>query len=195
LATDDDRIENAARKLGVPVVMTRPDHASGTDRVFEAAQLLSWPSEGVVVNIQGDEPALEPAMLRDLITPFQHSAAQVTTLARMIPAADAQNPDLVKVVLDARGWALYFSRSVIPFVRGKHPPVHWGHIGIYGFRMSTLARFVTLEIGELERIEKLEQLRLLEHGIPIQVVPTRYVSHGVDRPEDIAKVIPLLRSV
>jgi len=194
LATDDDRIAEAARELAVPVVMTRTDHNSGTDRVFEAAQKLDASPESVIVNIQGDEPALQPAMLSQLIAPFEDPGVQVATLARIIAASQAQSPDLVKVVMDKSGRALYFSRASIPYTRGDAPPAYRGHIGLYAFRMSALERFVALDPGQLEQLEKLEQLRFLENGIPIQVVPTCHVCQGVDRPTDIAKVIQLLQA-
>jgi 3-deoxy-manno-octulosonate cytidylyltransferase (CMP-KDO synthetase) len=196
LATDDERIARAARNLAVPVVMTRGDHASGTDRVLEAAQILGAAPEDLIVNIQGDEPALQPAMLSELISPLANprgdSDVAVATLARRVSAAAAQNPDLVKVVLDRRGRALYFSRAPIPHGRTGCDPAYWGHIGLYAFRMAALQRFVALGPGLLEQCEKLEQLRFLENGISIQVVPTVHICQGVDRPEDIPKVVQLL---
>jgi 3-deoxy-manno-octulosonate cytidylyltransferase (CMP-KDO synthetase) len=147
----------------------------------------------VVVNIQGDEPALEPDMLTALIAPFSSPSVQVTTLARPISPSEALNPDQVKVVMDERQQALYFSRCPIPFRRqGKEGQYH-GHIGLYAFRMKTLQRFVALRKGVLEQQEALEQLRLLENGIPIQVVITHHTSHGVDRPEDVAAVEKILQ--
>jgi 3-deoxy-manno-octulosonate cytidylyltransferase (CMP-KDO synthetase) len=188
LATDDARIQSAAQKLGIPVVMTRSDHPSGTDRVLEAAQKLNLAADAVVVNIQGDEPALDPAMLTELVQPFREPDIQVATLARKISSGQAQNPDLVKVVFAAEGRALYFSRSPIPYPRQLENSNHYGHIGIYAFRMPVLQKFVALPQGRLEVTEKLEQLRLLENGIPIHIVVTKHQSIGVDRPEDIEAV-------
>jgi 3-deoxy-manno-octulosonate cytidylyltransferase (CMP-KDO synthetase) len=185
LATDDERIQSAAEKFDIPVVMTRTDHPSGTDRVLEAAQKLDLPPDAVIVNIQGDEPALQPAMLTELVGPFSGPEIQATTLARHVNAGDAQNPDLVKVVFSAKGRALYFSRSPIPYHRDLPSNNHYGHIGIYAFRMPVLQKFVALPQGRLELTEKLEQLRLLENGIPIHIVVTKHQSIGVDRPEDI----------
>jgi 3-deoxy-manno-octulosonate cytidylyltransferase (CMP-KDO synthetase) len=192
LATDDRRIESAAKKLKIPVVMTRPDHPSGTDRVREAAEILNIGDHAVVVNVQGDEPALDPAMISQLIKPFADPAVLVSTLARSIDATAAQNPDQVKVVLDTGGNALYFSRALVPWPRDSVPDAFLGHIGIYAFQCRILKKFVALPMGRLEAIEKLEQLRLLENRIPIHVVKTTYESIGVDRPEDIDRVSRLI---
>lgn len=188
LATDDQRIENAAKKLNVPVIMTRSDHPSGTDRVLEAAIKMDIEDDAVVVNIQGDEPAMQPKMISQLILPFKNPATCVSTLARRIDYKDAENPDQVKVVLDGSNDAIYFSRSVIPYPREGASGSFLGHIGIYAFRLNILKQFVSLPVGQIEAIEKLEQLRLLENRIPIHVVETELKSFGVDRPEDIATV-------
>jgi 3-deoxy-manno-octulosonate cytidylyltransferase (CMP-KDO synthetase) len=192
LATDDGRIEAAAKKLGVPVIMTRNDHPSGTDRVLEAALNIDIDDNAVVVNIQGDEPAMQPKMISELIAPFADPETQVSTLARIIDRHAADNPDQVKVVLDNASRAIYFSRSLIPYPRDAQPMEFLGHIGLYAFRMNALKRFVELPPGRLEGIEKLEQLRLLENGIPIHVVITELQSFGVDRPEDIERVSRLI---
>lgn len=192
LATDDERIFNTAKSLNVKVVMTRKDHASGTDRVFEAAELLSVPDNAVVVNIQGDEPALNPSMLYELLHDFHQPEVQVTTLARRIAPEEAENPDRVKVVFAKDGKALYFSRSFIPFFQNPEGTWIYGHIGLYAFRMSALRKFVAMGPGRLEETEKLEQLRLLENGVPIHVTVTEHRSIGVDRPEDIAFVTDIL---
>ncbi len=192
LATDDHRIFSAAEKRDVPVVMTREDHLSGTDRVLEAARRLQVPEDAVVVNIQGDEPALEPAMLTELVAPFTLPEIQVTTLAREIDSTEAENPDRVKVVFSKDGRALYFSRTAIPHAREGNG-LFYGHIGLYAFRMNVLEQFVALGPSRLEVTEKLEQLRLLENNIPIHVVKTHCQSIGVDRPEDIEIVTRLLK--
>lgn len=193
LATDDERIVASAKSLNVPVVMTRNDHISGTDRVLEAAEKLCVPENAVVVNIQGDEPALEPAMLSELVQPFELPEIHVTTLARKIHSKEAENPDLVKVVFDRDHKALYFSRAPIPVSRNGKEEVLYGHIGLYAFRMKILRQFVFLGPSRLEVIEKLEQLRLLENGISIHVVITNYRCTGVDRPEDIKTVSKILQ--
>lgn len=195
LATDDHRIFSTAEALSIPVLMTSPNHTCGTERVLEAARLLAVPEDGVVVNIQGDEPALVPEMLTALISPFASPAVQVTTLARQISAEEAQDPDQVKVVMGNEHQALYFSRLPIPFPRDGKNDGYFGHIGLYAFRMKTLERFVALDKGVLEQKECLEQLRLLENNIPIQVVVTPHKSHGVDRPADIAVVERILQGI
>jgi 3-deoxy-manno-octulosonate cytidylyltransferase (CMP-KDO synthetase) len=198
LATDDERIMNAAAAWNVPALMTARGHESGTDRVLEAARLLGAQADAVVVNVQGDEPALEPAMLEELLAPFSGPRArevQAATLAAPLDRADAASPDRVKVVLDAAGRALYFSRANIPFRRdaeGEGGVAPLLHVGLYAFRMATLERFSALPQGRLERTEKLEQLRLLENGIPIHVAITGHACHGVDRPEDIAHIEHIL---
>ena len=195
LATDDDRIFQAAESLKVPVVMTRSDHRSGTDRVLEAARQLKVGSDSVVLNIQGDEPLLEPRMLTQLIQPFSSVSVQVTTLARAFEAGEERGQDRVKVVFSNTGRALYFSRSTMPFQREGQTDTVYLHIGLYGFRMKALEQYVALEQGRLEAIEKLEQLRLLENDIPIQVVVTEHQSIGVDRPEDLAVIEKLMSEI
>ncbi len=192
VATDDDRVMWAAEELGVPCVMTRFDHESGTDRVMEAARALRAPAGALVVNIQGDEPLLEPSVLTRLLEPFSSPEVMVTTPVVRISSDEARNPDLVKAVFDADGRALYFSRALVPYPRDGEGGNFFGHIGIYAFRMKTLETFVSLGTGRLERTEKLEQLRLLENGIPIHVVETDFKSVGVDRPGDVREVAAIL---
>ncbi len=192
LATDDARIYTAAEGLDVPVVMTRKDHPSGTDRVLEAAEHLGVRDEAVVVNIQGDEPSLEPGMLSELLAPFANATTRVATLVRKATAADVESADAVKVVFSKSGKALYFSRSFIPFHRDMPPEYVYRHIGMYAFRKETLKKFVTFGPSSLEQTEKLEQLRLLENDIPIQVVVTTSRSVDVNRPEDIDTVSRIL---
>ena len=192
VATDDQRIYTAAKKLSVPVIMTRDDHPSGTDRVYEAATELKVANNSVVINIQGDEPALVPDMISQLIKPFSNPETQVSTLAHVIDAGAAENPDQVKVVLGKDGRAIYFSRAMVPYPRDGGANEFYGHIGLYAFKMNTLKQFVTLPAGQIEVIEKLEQLRLIENHIPIHVVITQHKSFGVDRPEDIDKVSKLI---
>jgi len=198
LATDDERIQQAADSFDIPVVMTRSDHKSGTDRVLEAARYMNVPRDAVVVNIQGDEPCLEPAMISELVRPFIDEDVQVTTLARKMGAAEAESPDRVKVVFAFDGRALYFSRAPIPYPRQEKDSSaeanYWLHIGLYAFRMHALERFSDLSPSRLEKREKLEQLRMLENDIPIQVVETTHTSHGVDRPEDLEAAVAFLKS-
>jgi 3-deoxy-manno-octulosonate cytidylyltransferase (CMP-KDO synthetase) len=192
LATDDDRIALAAEKLDVPVVMTQDDHESGTDRVLEAAEALKVSHDAVVVNIQGDEPALNPSVISEMIVPFKNQDVLITTPVRKITTKEAQNPDMVKVVFNLNQKALYFSRSPIPYPREVQGSEFYGHIGLYAFRMNALRYFVALQPGRLEKTEKLEQLRLLENEISVHVIKTKHNCVSVDRPGDIEKVIKTL---
>jgi 3-deoxy-manno-octulosonate cytidylyltransferase (CMP-KDO synthetase) len=192
LATDDQRIFDAAQAYNVPAVMTAKDHQSGTDRVLEAANQLALDDDAVVVNIQGDEPCLEPAMLTDLLSPFENCNVHVTTLATPMGYEDALSADRVKVVRAKNGRALYFSRSLVPHDRDEKVHGFLLHIGLYAFRMEALKRFGQLDPSPLEMREKLEQLRLLEDGIDIYVTETSHTCHGVDRPEDLEKAKQIL---
>jgi 3-deoxy-manno-octulosonate cytidylyltransferase (CMP-KDO synthetase) len=199
VATDDARIMRAAEELGMNCVPTRPDHPSGTDRVYEAARLLGIADDAVVVNIQGDEPLLDPNALDALVAPFapcsqEAATVQASTLAVEVDGERALSPNQVKVVTATSGDALYFSRALIPHVRdGKAGSRSYlGHIGLYAFRMRVLARFVELPPSSLEQAEKLEQLRLLENGIPIRVVLVERHNPGVDTPEDLQRVLRIL---
>jgi 3-deoxy-manno-octulosonate cytidylyltransferase (CMP-KDO synthetase) len=184
------------KALDVPVVMTDPGHHSGSDRIMEAAGKLGLEDDAVVVNIQGDEPALDQEMLGSLVEPFTDAKIQVTTLARVIDPVQAENPDRVKVVRSQQGFALYFSRSRIPYIRDEAGPDtdYLLHIGIYAYRLSALRTFTSLPPSPLEKIEKLEQLRLLEAGIGVHVVMTDYLGFGVDRPEDLELIIKQLQA-
>lgn len=191
LATDDRRIYDAAVALDVPVMMTKPDHPSGSDRIKEAAELLGLDDDAVVVNIQGDEPTLDPAILSKLVEPFKDPGIQVTTAASVLDAQQADNPDRVKVVRSQRGFALYFSRSKIPHIRDEADgdTNYLLHIGIYAYRLAALKQFTSLPPSPLEKIEKLEQLRFLEAGIRVYVLTTDYKGFGIDRPEDLALIL------
>ncbi len=194
LATDDARIADAADRHGIPCELTRDDHPSGTDRILEAALKTGIPDTAVVVNIQGDEPALHPDMLTELIRPFDDPAVQATTLIRREKPPAADNPDQVWVTVDRNANALYFSRARIPMDFAATDAPGYRHIGLYAYRLPTLRSFVHLGPGRLEQIEKLEQLRLLENGIPIRTVLTRHRSQGVDRPADVETVTGLLKA-
>jgi 3-deoxy-manno-octulosonate cytidylyltransferase (CMP-KDO synthetase) len=191
VATDDERIAEAARGFGAPVRMTRADHISGTDRVAEAA---SAEIAELVVNIQGDEPLIDPTAIDAAILPLLHDPSiQMGTLKKRIEdAREIGDPNVVKVVTDRSGNAIYFSRSTIPFVRGgdsEAPLVaHYKHIGLYIYRRDFLLGYSDLPVGPLERAERLEQLRALENGHSIRVVETEYESLGVDTPEDLERV-------
>lgn len=191
VATDDDRIAAAVRAAGGEARLTRADHATGTDRVAETAAALA--PDAVVFNVQGDEPLVALDLLRDLVAAMRADPAlDIVTAAHRCHDADGfASPHVVKVVIDARGRALYFSRSGIPYAR-TGAPSYLRHIGIYGFRRASLSRFVNLQRGTLEEREGLEQLRALEHGMQIRVLLTEHVSQGVDTPEDLKAVEKIL---
>lgn len=191
-ATDDERIATAVRAHGFEAVMTDPLCMSGTDRVAEVARGVAANAD-VLLNIQGDEPLLDPRAVTLLATAFRDPAVGMATLCRELEdEEEIRRPQVVKVVTNLAGDALYFSRSRIPFDRsGMGAPV-FGHLGLYGFRRDVLARFAALPPSPLETTEKLEQLRALENGIAIRVLTTRYAGFGVDTPEDLERARALL---
>jgi 3-deoxy-manno-octulosonate cytidylyltransferase (CMP-KDO synthetase) len=186
IATDDARIRDAAAKFGAPVAMTRADHPSGTDRVAEAA---SADPAAIVVNIQGDEPLIDPAAIDAAAQCLLDDASlPMATLSRRIANADdITNPNVVKVVTSLTGDAICFSRNPIPYDRAGGA-VYFKHIGLYVFRRDFLLGYSSLPVGPLERVECLEQMRALENGFRIRVVETNYESIGVDTPEDLEAV-------
>jgi 3-deoxy-manno-octulosonate cytidylyltransferase (CMP-KDO synthetase) len=196
IATDDDRIRDAAISFKARVMMTRPDHPSGTDRVAEVA---SASSAELVVNIQGDEPLIDPAAIDAAILGLLDTDDLVmgTLKKRIEREEEIADPNVVKVVTDARGDAIYFSRSTIPYVRdsGAEPAAYFKHIGLYVYRREFLLAYPDLPVGPLEKAERLEQLRALENGHRIRVVETEYESLGVDTPEDWARVAALYEQV
>jgi 3-deoxy-manno-octulosonate cytidylyltransferase (CMP-KDO synthetase) len=186
IATDDDRIFAEARRWGAVARMTRTSHPSGTDR---AAEVAAGDTADVIVNIQGDEPLIDPAAIDAAVNGLlPSSSATMSTLKKRIEdPAEISNPNVVKVVTDLSGDAIYFSRSPIPFVRGGQG-AHYKHVGLYVYRRDFLLSYSGLPVGPLEQAEKLEQLRALENGYKIRVVETEYDSVGVDTPEDLARV-------
>ena len=187
VAADDPRVEQAVKAFGGHVVMTKPSHPSGSDRVWEAAQ--STDAE-LIVNVQGDEPFLPHEVIDDLIDAMHGpDAPAMGTVVLPCSRADiAANPNLPKVVLTSDDYALYFSRSMIPYLReGGEETEVYRHWGIYAYRRETLAKFVSLPEGRLERCEKLEQLRALENGIRIKVIKTSFDSIGIDTPDDLVR--------
>jgi len=189
IATDDERIADAARSFGASVRMTRTDHLSGTDRVAEVA---SADSAELIVNIQGDEPLIDPAAIDAAILPLLHDDdIEMGTLKKRIEdLREIGDPNVVKVVTDRAGNAIYFSRSTIPYGGA----VHYKHVGLYVYRRDFLLGYSDLPVGPLERAERLEQLRALENGHPIRVVETEYESLGVDTPEDLERVSKLFEA-
>ena len=189
VATDDERIAAAVERFGGRWVMTSPDHASGTDRIAEAVRGLAC---DLIVNVQGDEPALSPAAIEEAIAPLAADPSIVMgTLGNALdPASDPQNPNAVKVLVDRHGFALYFSRAPVPYRRTADAPgaAVLRHVGLYVYRRDFLFTFAALPRTPLERAESLEQLRALEHGFRIKVVETAWRSVSVDTPEDLDRV-------
>ncbi len=192
VATDDRRIAEAVSRFGGQVRMTSAAHQSGTDRLAEVATALSC---DLVVNVQGDEPLIEPQMIDDAVAPFAgEPALEMSTLRKRIEdEADRHNPNVTKVVVDSRDFAMYFSRAPIPYTReGSPPATAWRHVGLYVYRRDTLLRLSRLPPGPIERAEALEQLRALTHGIRIKCVETACESMGVDTPADLERVRALV---
>jgi 3-deoxy-manno-octulosonate cytidylyltransferase (CMP-KDO synthetase) len=195
IATDDFRIAEAAFDWGAEVAMTSPNHASGTDRIAEVAGKLKQFAH--VVNIQGDEPLIDPKLIDRLVRELQRDRKleMITAAHPFADPREAQSPHQVKVVVDQKGAALYFSRATIPFAHDASTrSQYFRHQGIYGYRRDLLLRFVRWKTSPLERAESLEQLRALENGVKIQVVMTGSGSPGVDTPEDARTMERLMTS-
>lgn len=195
VATDDTRIMAAVEQFGGHAMMTSPKNRSGTDRVAEAAEKAGALMEDIIINVQGDQPLMHPNCIKELVDPFfNESQVEMTTLAyRIIDDSEIHNPKDVKVTFDVNGNALYFSRSPIPYSRNPDV-VHdtYKHLGFYAYTRRFLERFRNLPEGNLERVEKLEQLRALEYGHQIKIVVTAHDSPEVDLPEDIGRVEKIL---
>ena len=194
VATDDMRIAEAAFAFGAEVALTSPRHQSGTDRVAEVAQRLKGFTH--VINVQGDEPLVDPGTITKLAKAMAGSRGivMITSASVFEPGDDVANPNSVKVVVDRAGDALYFSRSTIPFVRNETPGLKfYRHQGIYGYTTKILFQFVKWKPTLLERAESLEQLRALENGVKIRVIFVKHLSVGVDTPADAEAVTPLLK--
>jgi 3-deoxy-manno-octulosonate cytidylyltransferase (CMP-KDO synthetase) len=195
VATDDERIARAVRAAGFDARMTRAEHASGTDRIAEAAAQLGLADDAIVVNVQGDEPLIAPQLIARVAAALaEHPRASVSTACHPLrDAAAFANPNVVKAVLDAEGYALYFSRAGIPFARERGAIPAYRHIGIYAYRVGFLARYASLAPAPLERAEQLEQLRVLWHGYRIAVaVSEEEAPPGVDTPQDLEAVRRML---
>ena len=206
VATDDERILSAVEAFGGRAVMTRADHKSGTDRIEEAVEKIErqgMDKEGqgdVIINIQGDEPFVQPSQIKTLMALFDDPETQIGTLGKRFESMEAvQNPNSPKIVTDHRGFALYFSRSVIPFIRGievedwlSHYPF-LKHLGVYAYRREVLAEVTKLPQGVLEKAESLEQLRWLENGYRIRVGMTEVETVGIDTPADLERAEQFLK--
>ncbi len=206
IATDHADIVRAAAEHGIEALMTRADHASGTDRLAEVATLLALKDTDIVVNVQGDEPLIDPALIDAVaaLLGYHPEAAIATCAAPITQATTLFDPNAVKVVCDAHGRALYFSRAPIPWARdaladGRQQLAPglpaWLHVGLYAYRAGFLHHFSDLPAGQLERVESLEQLRALEHGLAIYVHRAAIApARGVDTPEDLDRVRALLKN-
>ncbi len=205
VATDDERIARAADAFGARVCMTDPGHASGTERIAEVIEVMGWPEEEIVVNLQGDEPLVPPSLLVQVAEDLEtHRLAEVATLVAHLESPEQLfDPAVVKVVLDGKGYALYFSRAPIPWEReemawGRTPPPevvrsHLRHVGLYAYRAGFVREYVAWPPAPMERQESLEQLRVLWHGRRIHVsLAAEVPPAGVDTPEDLERVERLL---
>lgn len=203
VATDDSRIYDAVEQFGGRAIMTRSDHKSGTDRICEALEKVAGENvaETVVINVQGDEPFIHPSQIRAVMECFDDPGTQIATLGKPFATLEAlRNPNSPKIVVDNRGFAMYFSRSVIPFVRGKEQEEWIGsypflkHIGMYAYRADVLREVSQLPQSSLEKAESLEQLRWLQNGYRIRVGLTDAETIGIDTPEDLEKAEAFLRN-
>jgi len=201
VATDDDRIFNAVEEFGGKAVMTRNDHKSGTDRIQEAATKIGTNAD-VIINVQGDEPFIQASQIETLCRLFDDPDTQIGTLGKPFESLEAlENPNSPKIVTDNKGFALYFSRSVIPFIRGKERKDWYGeypflkHLGIYAYRREVLEEVTKLPQSSLEKAESLEQLRWLQNGYRIRVGLTEVETVGIDTPEDLTRAEAFLKQL
>ena len=200
VATDDERIFQTVEQFGGRAVMTRSDHKSGTDRIQEAADKIGTDAD-VIINVQGDEPFIQSSQIDTLMHLFDDPATQIGTLGKPFESLEAiENPNSPKIVTDNRGFALYFSRSIIPYIRGKERDSWFGeypflkHLGIYAYRREVLAEVTKLPQSSLEKAESLEQLRWLQNGYRIRVGLTDVETVGIDTPEDLQRAEEFLAS-
>jgi 3-deoxy-manno-octulosonate cytidylyltransferase (CMP-KDO synthetase) len=197
VATDDERIFRCVEDFGGKSIMTNETHPSGTDRIAEASLKMNLGSDDLIVNVQGDQPIFHSSAISDLVAPLKEdlSIPMSTLKYRITDEREIDDPNHVKVVTDKEGFALFFSRSPIPFFRdSSSSQIYYKHLGFYAYRKDFLTRFGSLPVGDLESSEKLEQLRALENGFRIKVVETPFDSIEVDRPEDIERVEELMAS-
>lgn len=191
VATDSGLVEAAVLKFGGKAVLTSPDHPSGTDRIAEVA--LMYPDVDIIVNVQGDESMIPPEIIDRMADAFE-DGIDMATMKVVMKEEDYNNPAVVKVVTDSKGYALYFSRSLIPYPRNKTECLKiYKHVGIYAYRRSFLLKYAALAPTPLERVEGLEQLRALENGYKIKVLESNFQGIGVDTPEDLAAVNKLMK--
>lgn len=193
IATDSQEVINIANMHDINAVMTSSEHQSGTDRIYEAAQILGLKENEIIINVQGDEPFIETDVVRAIYQLTRKNKdnprVMMNSCYKRINNPEADDPNIVKVVTDTDDIALYFSRAKIPYPRDHHFDSYKGHLGIYGFTMESLEKFCKLEDSPLEHIEKLEQLRALYHGYEVAMVEVQTENFGIDTPEDLERAI------
>ena len=200
VATDDERIFSCVESFGGKAVMTRKDHQSGTDRIQEAVEKTATQAD-VIINVQGDEPFIQPSQIQTLMQLFDDPTTQIGTLGKLFESMEAvENPNSPKIVTDMKGFALYFSRSVIPYIRGKERQDWFSeypflkHLGVYAYRREVLSEVTKLPQSSLEKAESLEQLRWLQNGYRIRVGMTDVETVGIDTPEDLQRAEEFLKN-
>ena len=200
VATDDERIFSCVESFGGKAVMTRKDHQSGTDRIQEAVEKTATQAD-VIINVQGDEPFIQPSQIQTLMQLFDDPSTQIGTLGKLFESIEAvENPNSPKIVTDMKGFALYFSRSVIPYIRGKERQDWFSeypflkHLGVYAYRREVLSEVTKLPQSSLEKAESLEQLRWLQDGYRIRVGMTDVETVGIDTPEDLQRAEEFLKN-
>jgi 3-deoxy-manno-octulosonate cytidylyltransferase (CMP-KDO synthetase) len=193
VVTDHEEIDRQIRELGGKVFLSQKSHESGSDRIAEALELVD---ADLIVNVQGDEPFQDPKSLKDLVAVFERPKVKVASLMCRIPEDEAYSPNAVKVVLDEKMNAIYFSRSPIPFNRDRNEAIfYWKHIGIYAYTRELLLEFTSWPKGRLEQIEMLEQLRMVEKGVKIRMVETTHQAIAIDTKEDLDRARNFLKSI
>ena len=193
IATDSEVVLHIAKDYGFKAILTGEHHQSGTDRINEAASKLSLSDEEIIVNVQADEPFIEEAVVKSVIERAKSTDALITSCCKKIDLNHLKDPNLVKVILDANGNAIYFSRSAIPYDREGGFDGYFGHLGIYAFTKKSLQTFCSLPYAPIEHIEKLEQLRAIYHGYKIAMVEVQSQSFGIDTPEDLERALKFFK--
>jgi len=193
IAADTEEVVTLAHDYGFKAILTSQNHQSGTDRINEAASKLSLTEDEIIVNVQADEPFIEEAVVKSVIERAKNTDAMITSACKKIDLSHVKDPNLVKVILNAHGNAIYFSRSAIPYDREGGFEGYFGHLGIYAFRKKSLETFCTLSYAPIEHIEKLEQLRAIYHGYSIAMVEVESQSFGIDTKEDLERALTFFK--
>lgn len=193
IAADTEEVVALAHDYGFKAILTSQNHQSGTDRINEAASKLSLSEDEIIVNVQADEPFIEEAVVKNVIERAKNTDAMITSACKKIDLSHVKDPNLVKVILNAHGNAIYFSRSAIPYDREGGFEGYFGHLGIYAFRKKSLETFCALPYAPIEHIEKLEQLRAIYHGYSIAMVEVESQSFGIDTKEDLERALTFFK--